>query len=194
MKKEAVPAYSGFSRGPNIIKYKYYEYSYSIQKTLHSVSLPHVQSDLSTFSQSTPQLPLTNPICIVCGTSSSSQQRCIGTSQIPPAKEKSNQQNCITYTINLHCFLCSFGPTLTMKPKPNLQIATHSNHFPSYYQCNQIISCNLLQHRTSKQTLITLEAWLMSIILHIPQTINMHTKTHSTYSYHHRSSLSIKTQ
>jgi len=153
-----------------------------------------MQTNLCTFSLSSTQLSKANPISIISGSTRCSQLRSICASQIPPTKKQSKEQYSITYTVYLHCFLCSFCPTQTMKPKSNQLIATNSNHFPTYHKCLQIISSHLQQHRTCKQTLIALETRKMGIMLHISQTIDMHTKTHCTYSNHHRSALCIKTQ
>ena len=113
---------------------------------------------------------------------------------MPPTKKQSKQQNSITNTINLHCFLSCFCSTLTMKPETNQLVTTNSNHFPTNQKCNLIIGSYLLQHRACKKTLIALETRLMRISLHIAHTINMHTKTNSRYCYHHRCSLCIKRQ
>lgn len=162
--------------------------------TLHPIPKPHVQANLGTFSQSSTLLTKTNPICIICRSPCPIQQRGISGSQIPPTKKQSKKLNSITYTVNKHCFLCSFSPTQTMKPKTNQQIATNSNHFPANHECQQIICCYLQQHRSSKQTQITLKTRKMRVILHIAQTVNMNTKANSTNCNHHRSTLCIKTQ
>ncbi len=81
-----------------------------------------------------------------------------------------------------------------MKPKSNLQIATHSNHFPTYHESDNIIRSHLLLHRSSKLALIALKTRKVRIMLHISQTINMYTKAYCAHGDHHRSTQSIKTQ
>jgi hypothetical protein len=162
--------------------------------SFHPVSQPNMQTNLCTFSQSSSLLCKANPICIKGRSTCCCLQRSISTSLIPPTKKQTSKQNSITDTVYLHCLLCSFGPTQTMKPKTNQQIATYTNHFPTYQECTQIICCYQQQHRTSKQTQVTLKTRQMRIMLHISQTINMYTETYSTYSYHHRSTLRINTE
>jgi hypothetical protein len=89
--------------------------------------------------------------------------------------------------------LCCLCPTQTVKPKTNQQITANSNHFPTNHECLQIICCYQQQHRTSKLTQITLKTSKVWIILHIPQTINMHTKTNGTNCNHHCCAQCIKT-
>jgi hypothetical protein len=162
-------------------------------RSFHPISQPHMKSYLSTFSQSTPQESQTNPICICSRSPCCSHQRCICTSQIPPTQKQTYQENSIADTIYLHCFLSRFGPALSMKPKSNQQITTHSNHFPTNQKSTLIIGCDQYQHRTSKQTLITHKSRQMRIMLHISKTVNMNTQTHCTYCDHHRCTQRVKT-
>jgi len=163
-------------------------------RSFHPISQPDMLSHLSTLSKSTSQEGQTNPICIICRSPCCSQQRGICTSQIPPTLKQTYKQNSITYTIHLHCFLCRFCPTLSMKPKSNQLITTYTNHFPTNHQSLQIICCYQLEHRTCKQALITLKTGQMRIILHISLTIDMNTETYCTNSHHHRRTLRIKRQ
>jgi len=162
--------------------------------TFHSICQPNMLSNLCTFSLSTTLQSKSNPIRIICCDTCGCLLRSISTSQIPPTKKKSQEQNCITDTIYLHCFLSCFCSTQTMKPKPNLQITTNTNHFPTNHKCQQIICCYLLQHRSSKLTQITQKSRQMCILLHISHTINMHTKTYCTDCYHHGCTESVKTK
>jgi hypothetical protein len=150
--------------------------------------------DLSTFSQSTSQKAKTNPICITGRGSQSWHLRSVCTSNIPPTKKQSHEQNSITHTIHKHSFLCSFGSAQTMEPKTNQQIATNSNSFPTNLQCHQIICSHLKKHRSSKKTQITLKTRKMWISLHISYAVDMDTKTHKSHGDHHRSAKCIKTQ
>jgi hypothetical protein len=81
-----------------------------------------------------------------------------------------------------------------VKPKSNQQIATNTNHFPTYLKCDQIICSDQQQHRTSKKTQVTQKTGLMCISLHISQTIDMNTKTYKSDCNHHRSTQCIKAQ
>lgn len=162
-------------------------------RTLHGISQPNMQTNLSTFSQSSAQLCKTNPVSIICRSPCCCEKRSICTSQIPPTKKQTQKQYSIAYTIYQHCFLCCLCPTQTVKPKTNQQITANSNHFPTNHECLQIICCYLQQHRTSKLTQITLKTSKVWIILHVPQTINMHTKTHGTNCNHHCCTQCIKT-
>jgi hypothetical protein len=162
--------------------------------TFHPVSQPHMQSNLCTFSLRTTLLSQCDPISIIGSRTSCGQLRSICTSLIPPTKEKSQEQNSITDTIYLHCLLSCFCSTQTMKPKPNLQITTYTNHFPTNHKCSLIVCCDLLQHRSSKLTQITQKSRQMRILLHISQTINMYAKTYCTDGYHYGSTKCIKIQ
>lgn len=163
-------------------------------RSFHSISKPYMEPNLCTFSQGTSQKSKTNPISIICRSSQCNDLRSISTSQIPPTKKQPNKQNSITHTIHLHCFLCSFCSALAMKPESNQKITAHTNHFPSYLKCNQVICSHLQQHRTCKETQITQKTRQMWISLHVPQTINMNTKTHKCNSYHYGSTQSVKRQ
>jgi hypothetical protein len=149
--------------------------------TLYSVCKPNMQSNLSTFSQSSTCKKKTNKIRVFCRYSYSSYLCCICRPQIPPTKKQSNYENCITNTIHQYCFLSSFCSTLTMEPKTNQQIATDSNEFPSNLKENQIICSYLYLHRTCKKTQITKKTRLMRISYHISYAINMDTKTYKRY-------------
>jgi hypothetical protein len=81
-----------------------------------------------------------------------------------------------------------------MKPKTNQEIGTNTDHFPSYKQCNQIISGNKHQHRSGEKAQITLKSRLMGITLHVTLTVHMNTETYKRNCDHHRCALSIKTQ
>lgn len=100
-------------------------------RTLHRVSLPHMQTNLCTFSQSSSQQCKTNPISIICRSTCCCEKRSICASLIPPTKKQTKKQYSVTYTVYLHCFLCPFSPTQTMEPESNQQITTYSNHFPT---------------------------------------------------------------
>jgi hypothetical protein len=133
-------------------------------RTLHPVRQPNMLTYLRAFSQSSPLLCKTNHLSIISRSAGSSQLRSVSTPQIPPAKKQSSQLYSITYTVYLHCFLCSFSPAQTMKPKSNQQITTNSNHFPTNHKGQQIICSYQQLHRTSKLTLITLETRKMRIM------------------------------
>lgn len=164
------------------------------KKTLHGISKPYVQPYLSTFPLSSSLKKKTNKVTVFCRCSNSSNQSSVSGTKIPPAKEQSNKQNCVTNSIDLHCFLSCLCSAQTMEPKANQQIATYTNHFPTYLQYYLIICSNQLQHRTSKKTLIAEKTRQMRISLHISLTINMYTKTYCGDCYHHRSCQSIKRQ
>jgi hypothetical protein len=100
--------------------------------TFHSIRKPYVQPNLSALTQSTSCKEKTNKIRILCRTSQCCNQSSICRSLIPPRKEQSKEQNSITNTIYLHCFLCCLCSTQTMKPETNLLITTYTNHFPAY--------------------------------------------------------------
>ena len=80
-----------------------------------------------------------------------------------------------------------------MKPKSNQQIATNSNHFPTNHKSNDIVGCNLLLHRSSKLTQITLETRQVRIVLHISQAIQVYAERHTADCDHHRCALCVKT-
>jgi len=102
-------------------------------RTFHPVCQPNMQTNLCTFPLSSSLLCKTNHISIISRSTGCSQLRSISASLIPPTKKQSYQQYSITYAVYLHCFLCSFSPTQTMKPKSNQQITTNSNHFPTHH-------------------------------------------------------------
>jgi hypothetical protein len=152
-----------------------------------------VQSNLCTFSQSPSQLRKANKISVEARGSRSSQNRYVCAAQIPPTNKQSKQQNSIAHTIHQHCLLSGFGPAQAVEPKSNLQIATHTNHFPTYHECNDVIGTNQQQHRSGKQALIALETRAVRVLLHISQTVKVHAKAHRGYCDHHSSTLRVKT-
>jgi hypothetical protein len=164
-----------------------------IQKTLHPVRQPNVQSNLCTFSQGPSQLCEANNIRIEGRSAGSSLNGSISASLIPPTNKQSEQQYSITYTVYLHCFLSGLSPAQTMKPKSNQQIATNSNHFPTNHKSNDIIGCNQLLHRSSKLAQIALETRQVRIVLHVSQAIQVYAKRHCTDSHYHGCALCIKT-
>ena len=163
-------------------------------RSFHPISQPYMKSDLRAFPKGTTKQTQTNPISISRRCAQNTQNQCVCSPKTPPAGKQSNQQNSIADTIHLHSFLCCFGPPLSMKPKSNQQITTHTNHFPPNQQSNQVIRSHQNQHGSCKQTQIAQKAWQMRVMLHISLTIKMHTKTHGTHSHHHRSTQCIKAQ
>lgn len=102
---------------------------------------------------------------------------------------KSNRVS-LTWFTNI-AFLSRFGPAQAMKPKPNQQITTNPNHFPTNHQGNNIIG-SYQQHRPGKQALIALKTRQVEVVLHISQTVNMHAQRNCGHGHHHGRALRIK--
>ncbi len=156
-------------------------------RSFHPVCLPNVQSKLSTFSQSTTQLAKANPICIRSGSPQGGNLNGVSASLTPPTKQQSSKLNGVTYTVHQHSFLRRFGPAQSTKPKTNQLITPDSNKFPTNKQSYLIITGDLKQHRSCKLTQKAKKAWLVRIILHVAQAVNMDTQANSADSEHHRS-------
>ncbi len=163
-------------------------------RPFHPVSQPNVQSYLGAFPQSSSQLRKANNISVKSRSCGCSHNRSISTSQVPPTNKQSKEQYGITYTVYQHCFLSRFGPAQAMKPKPNQQITTNPNHFPTNHQGNNIIGSYQQQHRPGKQALIALKTRQVEVVLHISQTVNMHAQRNCGHGHHHGRALRIKTQ
>lgn len=162
-------------------------------RTFHPVCQPYVQTNLRTFPLSTSGLCKANNISIRRSTGSHKKNRSVCASLIPPANKQSKKQDCIAHTIHQHCFLSRFCPAQTMKPKANQQVATNPNHFPTNQECNEVIGSHQQQHRSGEEALIALKASTVGVSLHIPQTVEVHTKAHGRDCEHHGRTQRVKT-